>query len=163
MKTGSRWMCDQASWVSLGYGSAAPWQVAEEVPVDRAVTDAKREMDKKEKGGLVKVMSWLPVVPPILGAVAAFMLNRGNRVRRARSAALDDLLLHERAATLLQDSQHLIDQLAAHARESVRTYDVTRVAAGKKREAWVARATVAGLAVLMGVPAIAFEIDSTGH
>lgn len=105
-------------------------------------------------------MSWLPVVPPILGAVAAFMLNRGTRVRRARSAALDDLLLHDRAATLLQDSQHLLDQLAAHARESVRTYDATRVAAGKKREAWIARAIVVGLAVLMAIPAVALDIDS---
>lgn len=106
-------------------------------------------------------MPWLPVVTPILGAVAAFMLNRGTRVRRARSAALDDLLLHERAAILLHHSQHLLDQLAAHARESVRTYDATRVAAGKKREAWIARATVVGLAVLMGIPAVALEIETT--
>ena len=64
----------------------------------------------------------LTLVPPLAGALVAFILNRGNTSRRLRTRALDDLNIAERAKTLLAPSDPITDQIRARAAESLRQY-----------------------------------------
>lgn len=95
---------------------------------------------------------WLPLIAPVLGAVATFFLARGNRVRRARSVALEDLRLAGDAVTVLGAQDPLVDQVTAHARRGVREYSNRRARADKAIGGWISLLVIAATSTLIGVP-----------
>lgn len=95
---------------------------------------------------------WLALVAPVMGALATFFLARGNRVRRARAAALEDLKLYEGSLTAWGPRDPLVDQLKEHARRSVRHYSNRRVGAEQAVGTWVSLGVILFLSIVLGVP-----------
>lgn len=103
---------------------------------------------------------WVPFVVPVIGAIAAFLLNRGTRLRRARTAALEDLQLHEKASALFGPDDPMIDQVKAHARNSVQAYSARRAAEAKRPVAWLSRAAVVLTALSLGWVSVTLDLDA---
>ncbi len=106
--------------------------------------------------------TWIiPFLAPMVGAVAAFCLNRGSRLRRARTAALEDLQLHDRAKALLGANDPMIDQIKAHARESVRVYATRRAAHAKRLDAWLSAAAIIVTSLVLGTVIVALDLQDS--
>lgn len=102
----------------------------------------------------------IPFLTPMIGAAAAYFLNRGSRLRRARTAALDDLQLHDRAEALFGVDDPLVDQLRAHARESAKSYNARRGASQKRAYAWLSLAAILVTSVVLGTVAVSLKVEN---
>ena len=100
------------------------------------------------------------LLAPIVGAVVAYFLNGGSRLRRARLAAIEDLSLHEKAKVLLGEESPLVDQVETQARVSVRQYLARRAAHAGRAAAWFGLATIAVISILLAAVTVALDITS---
>ena len=108
----------------------------------------------------VQSTSIVPFLVPLVGALATFLFNRGSRLRRARTAALEDLQLHERALVLFGAEDPVIDQVRAHARESLRAYNTRRAADAKRPVAWLTAGTMTCASLVLSTASVALGADN---
>ena len=106
----------------------------------------------------MQTLSWVSFFT-VIGAFAAYLFNRGTRLKRARMAALEDLQLHEKASALFGSDDPMVDQVRAQARASVKTYNARRAAEVMRPVAWVSRLTVLISAVVLGALAVGLGVD----